>query len=421
MNRLSAWLGWSLLALSLALFGIGIAFTALTPVGPGERRFILWPVDPTNLGLLTYVAVGALIASQRPRNAIGWIFCAFGLVSEIHGCGQAYAAYLAWAAPAVVPVPSPLLVLAVNMWSVSFALAPAVLLYFPNGQLLSRRWQAVVWLVALIIGAGYASSGTQFRAGTSLVQFPSLLNLLGFNNDSSLASGLFVFSSSGYLLIYGLGAIAILLRFRRARGDERQQLKWFAYAALLFVAVVVVTSMFFEALQPLDPGALYPLDLFFGVPYALAAAAIPVAAGIAILKYRLYDIDILIRRTLVYGVLTGLLALVYLGVVVALQALFTLLTGAQRSELVTVISTLVIAALFVPLRKRLQAAIDRRFYRRGYDAARTLAAFGASLRDEVNLDELSARLISVVDDTMQPEQVSLWIKTHNSRRPTPGC
>jgi hypothetical protein len=135
-----------------------------------------------------------------------------------------------------------------------------------------------------------------------------------------------------------------------------------------------------------------------------------VAAGIAILKYRLYDIDLLIRRTLIYGVLTALLALVYLGAVIALQTVFTALTGAARSELVTVLSTLVIAALFIPLRNRLQAAIDRRFYRRKYDAARTLAQFSGALRDEVDLDDLSAHLVDAVDETMQPESVSLWLR-----------
>ncbi len=187
-------------------------------------------------------------------------------------------------------------------------------------------------------------------------------------------------------------------------------MKWFAYAALVFAVVVVAATIFFDALQPLDPGALYPLDLFFGVPYALAVAAIPVAACIAIFKYRLYDIDILIRRTLVYGALSGLLALAYLIAVVALQAVFTALTGAVRSELVTVISTLAVAAMFVPLRNRVQGFIDRRFYRRKYDAARTLAAFSDSVRDEVELGRLAEHLTEVVDETLQPESVALWLK-----------
>jgi hypothetical protein len=409
MKRPSVWLAWFLFGLSLALIGLGAILSSLIPAGPGERRFFPWPLDLGDLGPLTYVAVGALIGAHRPRNPIGWMFCAIGLISKINGCALAYAAYLAWAAPAAVRAPDPLLVLAANTWSIAYSLPPAVLLYFPNGHLLSRRWQPIVWLQALIIGAGFASMGAEFTAGAQLVHFPSLLNLLGINNDSPLASGLFLFAASGYLLLYGLGGLAILLRFRRARGEERQQLKWFVCAALIFVAVVGGMQTFFDALHPLDPGALHPTDLFLGIPYALAVAAIPVAAGIAILKYRLYDIDLLIRRTLIYGVLTALLALVYLGAVIALQTVFTAFTGASRSELVTVLSTLVIAALFVPLRNRLQAAIDQRFYRRKYDAARTLAQFSASLRDEVNLENLSAHLVDAVDETMQPESVGLWL------------
>ena len=409
MSRASAWLSWSLVALCVALIGIDAVLLTLVPAGPGERRAIFWPLDLGDLGPFTYVAVGALIAAHRPRNPIGWSFCAIGLIAEINGIAITYAAYLAWAAPASVSAPSALLVMGTRLWSVSYGLAPAVLLYFPNGQLLTRRWQAVVWLLALIIAAGYASSGTEFRAGALLVQYPSILNQLGFNNDTPLVNVLFLLSSSGYVLMFILGAVAILLRFRRARGDERQQLKWFAFAALVFAAVVVTLQSFFNELHALDPGALHATDLFFGVPYALAVAVIPVAAGIAILKYRLYDIDLIIRRTLVYGALTGLLALAYFGSVVVLEGVVRLLTGQSQSQVVTVVSTLAIAALFVPLRRRVQAFIDRRFYRRKYDAAHILAQFGASLRDEVNLDDLSAHLLNAVDESMQPASVSLWL------------
>jgi len=406
MNRRVFWLGWALVIVALALIGLGAVLSAKSPPSPGSP----WPVGLRDLGPLTYVVVGALVAAHRPRNPIGWIFCVIGLVSKISGVATDYALYLAAAAPAALRAPSPLLVLANNTWSIAYALAPLALLYFPDGKLLSRRWRVVVWLLALVILAGFASTGSEFAAGAQDVQFPSLLNLLGISNDSPLASATFLFAAAGYLLMYALGGLAILKRFRRARGDEREQLKWFACAALVFVVVVAGTQVFFNALHPLDPGALHPTNLFGGVPYALAVALIPVAAGIAILKFRLYDIDLIIRRTLVYGALTALLALVYLGVVVALQVVFTVLTGTAQSALVTVLSTLLIAALFVPLRQRLQAAIDQRFYRRKYDAARTLAEFGAGLRDEVNLDDLSARLVTAVDETMRPASVSLWLK-----------
>ena len=406
MNRRVVWLGWALVIVALLLIGLGAVLSAQSPPSRGAG----WPLDLGDLGPLTYVVVGAVVAAHRPRNPIGWIFCAIGLVSKISGVATEYALYLAAAAPAALRTPSPLLVAANSTWTIAYALAPVALVYFPNGQLLSRRWRPVVWLQALIILAGYVSMGTEFSAGARDVQFPSLLNLLGASNDSGLATAFFLFATAGYLCLYALGGLAILLRFRRARGDEREQLKWFACAALVFVVVVAGAQTFFDALRPLDPSALHPTDLFGGIPYALAVALIPAAAGIAILKFRLYDIDLIIRRTLVYGALTALLALVYLGVVVALQSVFTALTGAAQSALVTVLSTLIIAALFVPLRRRLQAAIDQRFYRRKYDAARTLAEFGAGLRDEVNLDELSERLVTAVDETMRPAAVSLWLR-----------
>jgi hypothetical protein len=190
-----------------------------------------------------------------------------------------------------------------------------------------------------------------------------------------------------------LVSMALLSEF--AKADERQQLKWFAYAAGLLVVFFVANDF------------LFPLvgDLLFLVGIAL----LPISVGIAILRHRLFDIDVIIRRTLVYGVLTAALALVYFGSVVLLQQLFRVLTG-QTSQLAIVVSTLAIAAVFNPLRRRVQEVIDRRFYRRKYDAARTLAAFSATVRDEVDLDRLTAELLRMVEETMQPEHVSLWLR-----------
>ncbi len=415
MKRYVAWLAWSMLALSLALFVAGTALLALTPVSLWERRSLVWPVDLFNLSLLTYPAVGALIASRRPRNPIGWIFCAMGLTWEIYGCATAYASYLALVVPASFHADVPLLVLPTNMWLVSFSLVPFLLFLFPNGQLLSRRWRPVVWLLALIIGIGYVTTESGFRAGMLLVQYPAPLDLLGIGTGSAVLHELSQAAQAGIMLAYILGGIAIVLRLRRARDDERQQLKWFVYAGTFLVVGVFVTTVFFDALHPLDPEALYSADLFFGIPYALAAPIIPAATGIAILKYRLYDIDLIIRRTLIYSVLTGTLALVYFGSVVLLQQLFRALTGeALQTEVPTVVSTLAIAALFAPLRRHIQNVIDRRFYRRKYDAAKTLAAFGATMRDEVDLNKLTERLVQVVEETMQPAYVSLWLKDSNA-------
>jgi hypothetical protein len=196
-----------------------------------------------------------------------------------------------------------------------------------------------------------------------------------------------------------LGAVALVARFRRSRGDERQQLKWFAGAGALFaLACVIAVSPWFGSSD--TTGQLLIL---------LAFAAIPIAAGVAILKYRLYDIDLVIRRTLVYGVLTAVLVAAYLGGVLLLQLALSPLT--EQSDLAIAGSTLAVAALFRPARRRVQALVDRRFYRRRYDAARTLESFGARLRAEVELDSMSAELRSVVSETMQPVHISLWLRT----------
>jgi hypothetical protein len=190
-----------------------------------------------------------------------------------------------------------------------------------------------------------------------------------------------------------LSLTSLVLRFRRSRGEERQQLKWFVYAGVLSVGAVLLPSAASSFLQLL----VLPL--------------LPVAAGIAILKYRLYDVDIVINRTLVYGALTASLAAVYFGGVTATQVIFRALTGQQEQpQIAIVISTLVIAALFMPLRRRIQGFIDRRFYRRKYDARKTLEAFSAKLRDETDLDALNAALVGVVRETMQPAHVSLWLR-----------
>jgi hypothetical protein len=204
------------------------------------------------------------------------------------------------------------------------------------------------------------------------------------------------------LFVAGLGAvISLIVRFRRARGDERQQIKWFASAAALTLVWIIVLGQSTRGL----PEAIVALSGLLVIP------SIPIATGSAILRYRLYDIDIIINRTLVYGSLTLMLALVYFGGVTVTQALFQTLTGQERlPQLVVVASTLVIAALFNPLRRGIQSFIDRRFYRRKYDAAKTLEAFSAKLRNETDLDALSEDLVGVVRETMQPAYVSVWLR-----------
>jgi len=195
--------------------------------------------------------------------------------------------------------------------------------------------------------------------------------------------------------------ISLFVRLRRARGLERQQIKWFVYATALTICGGILTYPVSEVI-----GSQWLKWISF-VPFIVGVMAIPISMGIAILRYRLYDIDTLINRTLVYGLLTAILASVYFGGVVLLQRLFVALTG-EKSTVAVVASTLLIAALFTPLRHQIQSFIDRRFYRSKYDARKTLEAFSAKLRDETNLDALSDDLVGVVKETMQPSHISLW-------------
>jgi hypothetical protein len=213
----------------------------------------------------------------------------------------------------------------------------------------------------------------------------------------------------------GLALYAVIYRYRRAStAVERQQLKWvmggFMIWGVLFL-VQTTAGLFFPVGQPSEGRAAFLVFVMMPL-YAVSLLALPITIAMAILRYRLWDIDVIIRRTLVYGALTGLLALAYLGSVLLLQALFGRLAGDQ-SPIIIVASTLVIAALFAPLRRRLQEIIDRRFYRRKYDARHVLARFAQSARDEVELDELAAALVQVVEETMRPERVSLWLREHS--------
>jgi hypothetical protein len=257
------------------------------------------------------------------------------------------------------------------------------MLLFPTGRLPSRRWRPLAWIST--------------TAGAVL-----LLLVLLFENPDQVGG---VISITTFAVVYViftailLSALSIVVRYRRAGGAERQQLKWFALAAVLIGAVTAGHLLFLDALLP---------EALVNMLDAVTITVLYVAVGIAILRYRLYDIDIIINRTLVYGSLTVTLVLVCFGSVVGLQYILRALTG-QESQLAIVASTLVIAALFNPLRQRIQNFIDHSFYRRTYDAAKTLESFSAKLRDETDLDNVSAEMVSVVQETMQPEHVSLWL------------
>jgi hypothetical protein len=276
-----------------------------------------------------------------------------------------------------------------------------VFLLFPDGRLPSRRWRPVVWLelVAVVFLVAWA-----FKPGAlGNLGLVRVTNPFGIQGAAALLETLGLIGLFVTLAVAVAGGISLVVRFRRARGVERQQIKWFAFSGVVFCAVFT-TGPFLWAF-PQSPATAW----IWPVLFLAGASTIPVAVGIAILRYRLYDIDLLINRTLVYGSLTAILLAGYFGGIVVLQRLFVTLTG-ERSTLAVVASTLAIAALFNPLRRRIQGFIDRRFYRRKYDAAKTLAAFTARLREETDLDALSDDLVGVASVTMQPEYASLWLR-----------
>jgi hypothetical protein len=277
-------------------------------------------------------------------------------------------------------------------------------LLFPTGRLLSRRWRPVAWLAALpiLLIPGLTAPALWPQRGAVLVEA---------STDEPLGEGqaLVVFAAFWLMVLCGLACLtALALRFRRSRGMERQQLKWFLFASAITVAVFIV-------IQPATSGQ-WDLGLLLALP---VVPAIPVAAGIAILRYRLYEIDRIINRTLVFGLLTAVLGLCY----VAGSLLFVLVAGAgvDPPSWLVAAATLVAAAVFRPARRRIQAAVDRRFNRRRYDAAKTIEAFSARLRDEIDLDTLSAELLAVVDHTMEPTKTSLWLRPPVGRTSRPSA
>jgi hypothetical protein len=401
--RASSWLAWSLAGLSLTMFVAGVALTFLSLSGaPDTRPSSTWG---TVGGLLVFVPflafplVGALIASKRPHNPIGWICLTTGLFWM-----------LIFSVPAGSgPYPVTLDALVQVSWVPPVGLLGIyMILLFPDGKLPSRRWRPFAWFsgaVMVLICISFA-----LVPGT-LEDHPGVRNPFGLESYPWLE---IVANFAVVLLPLCIltSAFSLLLRYRRSGGEVREQIKWLAFAAS-FVGVVyfggLITQLLF-APDPLTPEGTTPLWASLEQNLLLLSyAGIPVAIGIAILRYRLYDIDLIINRTLVYGSLTISLAVVYLGGVVVLQRLFTPFMG-ESNGLATVASTLAIAALFNPLRRRLQSFTDRRFYRRKYDATKTLEAFGSRLREETDLDALSNDVVGVVSTTMQPAHVSLWLR-----------
>jgi hypothetical protein len=350
--------------------------------------------------VISFSVVGALVVSHRPENLVGWIFCAAALFQALSLVGVEYATYARVTRPGSLPFGASVSWLAEWIWAPGLVLILVFLpLLFPDGRPPSRRWWPVAWLggLSIVIISAPIWLLVWSRRGRELLE------------DGGIAQGvpgwLLALLRVGFPLMLLAGLLAVLslfLRFRRARGDERQQIKWFAFAAALTLTWIFVGELLLDA----QGGVFGVVGALLGL---VVVSSIPIATGIAIFRYRLYDIDRIVNRALVYGALSVALVLVYLGGVISLQYAFRTFAGGE-SQLAVVASTLAIAALFNPLRRRIQTAVDRRFYRSKYDARKTLAAFSSRLRDETDLDALGGELESVVRETVQPARVALWLR-----------
>ena len=389
--RAASWLAWGMWALTVPTATLTLFLTSLNELSSSFSDKVL-----LSLLILAFSTVGALVASRRPENSIGWIFLCGAFVWILGELALEYAVYALITASGTLPAGAWMAWFGTWARGIGWLLIVAfLLLLFPTGRLPSPRWRPVWWAAV-----GYMAFFTLviwLSPESGDFRLVSVRNPLGLELEIMNLLVEILYLTIPLPLV--AGGTAVIARFRRSRGEERQQLKWFAYAVAVMVVMFVVWFSFELA------GFMATSSLVFTVPLA----GLPIAAGIAILKYRLYDIDLLINRTLVYGTLTATLALLYVGGVLALQGTFRTLTG-QESQVAVVASTLAIAALFNPLRRRIQSFIDRRFYRRKYDAAKTLEAFSAKLRDETDLDALNAELVGVVRETMQPAHVSLWLR-----------
>jgi hypothetical protein len=353
---------------------------------------------------LTFATIGALIASRLPGNGVGWIFCAIGVLLCTGNLGFQYADHAFYGAADRLPGGVAAAWLQNLTVPPAFALLALALLLFPGGRLPSHRWRPAAGLA--VLGIAGLVVGYALRPGPLDHPFELTSNPVGVAGAFGLMDALIQLGWLCSAVAMATAAVALANRLRRSRGGERQQLKWIVLAAAVLGAAVVVNAASF-AVAGDGAGSLRI------VVVAVALASFALAAGAAILRYRLFDIDVVLNRTLVYGALTAALVAAYLGSVLLLQLALVPLTS--ESDLAIAGSTLAVAALFRPMRSRIQAGVDRRFYRRRYNARRTLESFGTRLRDEVDLDAVSIDLRAVVAETVQPAHVSLWLRAPETR------
>ncbi len=386
-GRVSTRLAWVLVALAAVLMVSSAVVSLAGGVGVGVGEVMIWLIA------LVFAATGVLIASRHPGNAIGWTFLGAAVAAGLASLASSYADYWVHGREGSEWLGKTAAWYGELSW-MPFILVPVtfLLLLFPDGRLLSRRWRLVAWCAGVGIAGTFVLEG--LHPGP-IPDYPEIRNPYGV--ESGVLDGLHTLTILAVLIGILGSALSLILRFRRARGDGRLQMKWLAFAGAVAAVTVPVGSVASDVVGEI----MY-------VPIMLSVLGLPAATGVAILRHRLYDIDVVINRTLVYGALTATLALTYLGSVLLLELALSGIT--EGSGLAVAVSTLAVAALFRPARGRIQAGVDRRFYRRKYDAQRTLAGFSARLRDQVDLAALSSDLSGVVRETLQPAHVTLWLR-----------
>jgi len=389
------WLAWGTWLFTLVLYGAAIAIIGVVGHSVATQQDT-WAARGSLLAVfVAFATVGAFVSARQPRNAVGWMFLGIALLVSLSVFGGEYANYVFIEQPGSLPGGYLAGWLYLWTWFPALALITLVPLLFPDGRVPGPRWRPLLWTIVGFVGAvvvlWWVRPGPLSDPGEAV--WPD--NPIGIAALEPIYDHLEAVSTFVLVPVLVLTATAAVVRFRRSHGDQRQQLKWMTFGAVVWVVWVPLSSFITG-----DVG-----DVLF----ALTIGVLPAATAIAMFKYRLYDIDRVISRTLVYGSLTAILGAAYAGLVLAGQGLFSSFAGG--SNLAIAVSTLAVAALFRPALRRIQAVVDRRFYRCRYDAARTLEAFGARLREEIDLHALGDDLRGVVVETMQPAHVSLWLRS----------
>jgi hypothetical protein len=397
-KRWARGLAWGLWALTLLGLGATLWLDALLRRdGYPDLAYLLGTGDSITLvGAISAATVGALVASRRPGHRVGWLLVALGLSIAVAGLCFSYTRYGLVARPGALPAASWLAGISNGGVFLYLSCTGFILLLSPTGKLPSPRWRW--WARVTAAGLVVAFLTAVLAPHPLYPEYPEIGNPVGVGVLEH-GLGAAVFPVGALLVLAGLivGPVSLLLRFRRARGLERLQLRWLALGAAL-AAMSFAVSMIALVIEDSD-------GWVFQAALGISVAVLPLATGAAILRYRLYDIDRIISRTLAYALLTVLLGLGYAALVLGLGRLL-----GRQSSLVVAAATLAVAAAFQPLRRRVQSLVDRRFNRRRYDAARTIEAFAARLRDQVDLTTLTGELLAVVDETVAPTRASLWLR-----------